>query len=487
MRSVVVYSSILLGLYLPLTASATTTVPTAMVSVGGHYHTLALKSDGTVVAWGFNTHGELGINTQTSSPSPVNVPMTGLIGVVAGVSAGYYHSVALISNGTVMTWGSNTHGELGNGLSTYSLIPTQVLTGVTNNVTGADGKVTAVAEVFSGADAVIAGAGHTLAHKADGTVWAWGLNDTGQLGNNTLTDSVTPVLVQGLTDVTAVTAGNSHNMALKADGTVWAWGSDYLGNGTTNKSLIPVLVPGLTNVKTISTGYLHTVALKYDGAVVTWGDNSAGKLGDGSTTNRLRPVSVSGLSGVKVKAVAAGYNHTVALAEDGKVWTWGDNSYGQLGDGSTTNRSLPVQVPGLDSVVSVAAGFGDTLAVKADGSVVSWGYNAKGELGDGTTVTRLRPVAVSGGLNLNVSTPSAFNDDVFAYAEANFSTLFPGTDTNKQFEQYTYRSYSNGNNLGIDTSGIIYILGPLSNGIAPVGNVAGYTGTILTWKANKPK
>ena len=244
---------------------------------------------------------------------------------------------------------------------------------------------------------VSAGGYHTVALLSDGTVYAWGRNDRGQLGDGTTTDRHIPVRVSGLTNVTAISAGYEHTVALKSDGTVWAWGLNFygqLGDGTTTTRRTPVQVSGLTGITAISAGYSHTIALKSDGTVWAWGNNGNGRLGDGTTTNRHTPVQVSGLTGIT--AISAGEYHTVALKSDGKVWSWGVNWYGQLGDGTTSNSRTPVQVSGLTEVTAISAGRLHTTALKSDGTVWAWGRNDRGQIGDGTTTDRHAPVRVSG-------------------------------------------------------------------------------------------
>ena len=346
-------------------------------------HSVVLARDGTVFAWGANGHGQIGDGTGTDRSLPVRV--TGLTDVTKA-AAGDYHTAALKNNGTVSVWGSNEFGQVGDGTTTNRLAPVQVagLTGVT---------------------AVAAGGGHTVALKNDGTVWAWGNNDFGQIGNGTTVNRVlTPAQVAGLTGVAAIAAGGRHTVAVKNDGTVWAWGnndSGQLGDGTTVNRLTPVQVAGISGVSALAAGGRHTVAVKNDGTVWAWGLNEVGQLGDGTTTSRLTPVQVAGLTGMV--AVVAGGGHTVALKNNGTAWAWGANYFGQLGDGliptlarllgitgddTTINRLAPVQVAGLTGVAALVAGVNHTIATRSDGTVWSWGASYSGQLGDGKFASR---------------------------------------------------------------------------------------------------
>lgn len=357
---------------------------------GGGSHTVALRTNGTVWAWGYNVHGQLGNGSNISEPLPVGVSnISGVAGVTA-IAGGDSHTLALKSNGTVWDWGYNNYGQLGDGTTTNRTSAVQV-------------------SGLSGVTAIAGGRNHAVALKTDGTVWTWGYNYYGQLGDGTSTNRTTPVQVSGLTGVTAVAAGDYHTVALRVDGTVWAWGYNFfgqLGDGTNTWRSTPVQVwgPGgigfLTGVTAIEAGYGHSVALKNDGGVLTWGYNAYGQLGDGTTTQRTSPVTVIVLSGAT--SIAAGYGYTAALKSDGTVWTWGRNNSGQLGDGTTSNRSTPGQVLGpggagyLTGVTAVVTGGAHSAALKSDGMVWTWGYNVNGQLGDGTTTQRSTPVQVSG-------------------------------------------------------------------------------------------
>jgi Tol biopolymer transport system component len=354
---------------------------------GGIEFTLAIKNDGTVWAWGSNFNGQLGNGTTTYAATSTPAQVSGLVGMTAVAAGGdtsvdQGHGIALKNDGTVWTWGRNLEGQLGDGTFTNRYTPVQVsgLTGIA---------------------AIAGGAAHTLALKNDGTVWAWGSNVYGQLGDGAASGArvnrSTPIQVVGLTGVTAVARGAYHSLALKNDGTVWAWGENsqgMLGDGTTASSSTPVKVNGLTGVVAIAGGWIHTVALKNDGTVWAWGDNLQGELGNGTFTDSLIPVQVSGLT--SVTAIAAGLKHTLALKSDGTVWAWGYNGDGALGDGTVVIRNTPVKTNGLAGVTAIAAGTMHSIALKNDGTVWTWGGNNYGELGDGTTSYRSTPVQVVG-------------------------------------------------------------------------------------------
>ena len=237
------------------------------------------------------------------------------------IAGGYSHSVLLNSDGTVWTWGSNSYGELGYvGTGSINLEPRQV-------------------PGLSGMTAVAAGTSHNLVLKSDGTVWAWGSNSNGQLGNAG-PNSTTPVQVSGLSGVTAIAAGGDQSLALKSDGTVWYWGYDP--TAYQNKRTTPTQMASLTGVNSLAAGSYHALVVKSDGTVWAWGSNTVGQLGNGTTINSSLPVQVTGLTGAT--AVAGGYSHSVAVKSDGTVWAWGSNNYGQLGNGTTTDSASPVQM-----------------------------------------------------------------------------------------------------------------------------------------------
>ncbi|BAH42753.1 hypothetical protein BBR47_17760 [Brevibacillus brevis NBRC 100599] len=291
-------------------------------------------------------------------------------GNVISSAAGGSHSLILRSDGTVWAWGNNGNGQLGDGTFEQRNEPVLVkgLTGVTK---------------------IAAGSSHSLALKSDGTVWGWGWNGKGQLGNNTTTSSniSKPVQAVGLTDVIDIAAGDAHGLALKKDGTVWIWGS--------NSTNLPTRVESLTDVRAIAAAGAHNLTVKKDGTVWSWGWNGYGQLGINNTGSKDVPTKVSNLS--NIVSVAAGFHHSLALDVEGKVYAWGGNTYGQVGDGTTTQRNAPVEVPSLVDIVEIASGSYSyhTLALKKDGTVYAWGLGTSGQLGNGTTTNSNIPIQVN--------------------------------------------------------------------------------------------
>ena len=326
----------------------------------GYEHSLALLSDGSVVAWGDDNLGELGNNAPGSEQAtPVVVHGLNNVGTLSGVTAiaaGYQHSLALLSDGSVVAWGDDSKGQLGDNHTTY---------------------------------------------EQDTPVAVHGLNNSGTLGN-----------------VIAIAAGQYHNLALLNDGSVIGWGADNYGQLGDTTAVIerdyPVQVRAvsgsgyLTGVIAIAAGVQHSLALLSGGSVLAWGDNSNGQSGVGSTatTKNKRPVAVHGQNNVGTlsgaSAISAGGYYALVMLTNGNVLAWGYNAYGQLGTGDTTQRNFPVAVNGpggtgtLNGVSALAAGFQRSLALRSDSSVLAWGDNQYGELGTGDMTQQDNPVPVAG-------------------------------------------------------------------------------------------
>jgi alpha-tubulin suppressor-like RCC1 family protein len=378
----------------PLNEVAQAAGPVRQVAAGAS-HSCALRADGTVVCWGNNKSGQLGEQPPAPVPtlSPTNPgpiptdkktatpsPTPERLNAATAVAAGRSHTCAVTAAGGVKCWGINEHGQLGNGSWSDSAFPVEV------------------AGLRDRAVDVVAGWGHTCALTTAGGVYCWGYDKNGELGDGGNADRNTPVSVRGLErGVVALEAGDDHTCAVLADNTVRCWGfNEYgqLGDGTGENRNIPVPVAGLTNgAVAVAAGWGHTCALTPEGGVRCWGNNHYGQVGDGSEVeNQRRPMWVAGLTG-GVKAITADGGQTCALTDRGLVMCWGNNKYGQLGDGTAEDRKLPVAVAGLNfHPAAIVAGWNHTCAVKETGDLACWGWNFFGQLGNGIRTSSTRPV-----------------------------------------------------------------------------------------------
>ncbi|AEC01294.1 fimbrillin family protein [Parasphaerochaeta coccoides] len=378
------------------------------VSAGGS-STMILKKDGSLWATGRNEWGQLGDGTTTNRTTPVRVKASAdyndFMTDVKEVSIGTNHTMILKTDGTLWAAGYNNSGQLGVGDNDNRRTPVQVMTDV---------------------EAVSAGGSHTIILKKDGTLWATGYNWFGQLGlgiSGYGTEKKTPMQVKAsiapddfMTDVKEVSAGGDHTMLLKKDDTLWATGYNYYGelgldnsgSGTTKNT--PVQVTSMNTepsnpVTAFSAGGHHTMILKKNGTLWATGRNIYGQLGDGTTTEKTTPVQVKASTAdndfmTDVAAVSAGYHHTMIVKKDGTLWATGSNGNGELGVGDNTDRSTPVQVKSsggvgfMTDVAAVSAGIYHTLILKKDGTLWATGRNNYGQLGDGTTTNTNTPVQV---------------------------------------------------------------------------------------------
>ena len=354
----------------------------------GQYHTAVILANGTVRTFGRNLNGQLGVNTTTDSPTPVQV--FEISSSATAVAGGRYHTAVLLADGSVRTFGRNNVGQLGVGDTTNRSTPVQVIMGITSVL----GRVAG-------------GPAHTAVVMGDGTVRTFGQNSFGKLGVNDNTDRLTPVQVFGISSsATAVACGGNYTAVLLADGTVRTFGRNYAGvlginvnDGTTRQT--PVQVFGISSSATaIAAGGYHTAVLLADGTVRTFGSNDQGQLGineSGASSSRETPVQVFGISS-SATAIACGQYHTAVLLADGTVRTFGSSSVGQLGiNTSGTQRITPVQVFDISSsATAVSCGARHTAILLADGTVRTFGRNNEGQLGLNDTTDRLTPVQVFG-------------------------------------------------------------------------------------------
>ena len=359
------------------------------VAVGsGASHNCALLADATVTCWGDNVAGQLGDGTASLRPVPTPVPN---VADVAQLAVGPFNTCVLFAGGTVSCWGLNESGQLGDGIAVHG-------PACTNGGTMADCSLEPV--VVSGLSDVqeIAASTHICAVHTDGSVWCWGENTAGQLGNGTVDSSGIPIRVEDIEDAERIVLGFTHSCAIRRNGVMECWGengSGQLGNGRIGEDQLvpePVLESELVDV---AGGFLHTCGRRQAGEVRCWGANSAGQLGNSGPNSQLAPSDVEGL--LEVVDVAKGSRHMCAVLNDRTVRCWGFNNAGQLGNGSTLNEAVLQPVPAL-VVGAVDVGLGDvhSCAALANGTVRCWGLNLDGELGDGSQLARPTPVQVLG-------------------------------------------------------------------------------------------
>jgi len=370
--------------------------------------------EGNLWTWGSNAWAQLGDSTFITRSTPVTTFLGGTNW--KSIASGGYHAVALKTDGTLWAWGQNVNGQLGINVSG----PTSVkCTPVTTFLGGSDWK------------SIAAGGFHTVALKTDGTLWTWGTNLDGQLGDNTTVFRSTPVTTfLGGTNWKSIAAGGLYTTTLKTDGTLWSWGSNafgQLGDNTATNRLTPVTTfLGGTNWKSIAGEGYHTVAIKTDGTLWSWGRNNFAQLGDNTTVFRSTPVTTF-LGGTNWKSIACGNKFTVAIKTDGTLWTWGDNGFGSLGIndiGAGTNRSTPVTTfLGGTNWKSISGGAFYTGALKTDGTLWTWGQNSSAQLGVNDTTHRNTPVTTFlGGTNWKSISSGYFYTVALTFTDPIFPT-----------------------------------------------------------------
>jgi alpha-tubulin suppressor-like RCC1 family protein len=341
-----------------------------------------LSSPKYLLSTGNNFYGELGDNTTTHKSSPIQTIAGGTDWHV--VANGSFYSGAIKTDGTLWLWGDNYY-NLGDGTTTKRSSPVQTVAGGTDWIK------------------LSCGYSHVGSIKDDGTLWMWGRNFSGALGDGTTTNIASPIqTISSGTDWSSIACGGYHTAAIKTDGTLWVWGYNNNGqlgdNTTTNKSSPIQTIAGGTDWSSVVCGYTHTTAIKTDGTLWVWGGNGNGQLGDNTVTDKSSPIQTIS-SGTDWSSVSNGVYHTTAIKTDGTLWLWGWNNRGQLGDNTTTHKSSPIQTiaGGTDWAIS-ACGYAYTTATKSDGTWWSWGWNNRGQLGDNTIIDKSSPIQnIAGG------------------------------------------------------------------------------------------
>ncbi len=353
--------------------------PPAWVQVSaGTNHALAVKSDSTLWAWGNNASGQIGDGTTQPRYRPVQI---GTATVWKQVAAGNAFSLALTSAGALYAWGDRAGGKIGDGgpiIGTQST-PIQV-------------------DPAHAYRAISAGGGFGLAIRSDATLWAWGSDSNGQLGDNGApTGQAVPIQVDPPNTYAAVSAGDLHALAIRANGTLFAWGDNTagkLGDGSTAQRNAPVPVDAMNTYTAVAAGGTHSLGIRANGTLLAWGDNTQGQLGTaGAQATSAVPVQVGALA--SWQAVAAGTDFSAAIQTDGTLWEFGKNALGQLGDGTVTTRTSPVAVAvkpgGWTQVTAHPTATAYVLGLQSDGTLWGWGSDANGEQGDGTVTPKSNP------------------------------------------------------------------------------------------------
>ena len=407
----------------------------------GINHTAAIKSDGSLWTWGWNVDGQLGDGTYIDKNTRT------LIGTSTwqSASAGDNHTAAIKDDGTLWAWGSNADGEVGQGniLNLTINVPTQI------------GTATNWQHVTSGRS-------FSLAIKSDGTLWGWGRNFGGQLGDGTSVSKYSPTQIGTATNWESVSAGSTHTTAIQSNGSLWSWGSNSVGQ-LGNPLLLtgvntPTQIGAATNWQSVSAGNSFTQAIKNNGSLWSCGFNSAGQLGIGTVpVDTLTQVG----TGTDWQSVSAGSQYTLALKSDGSLWSWGFNHQGQLGIGNIVNQFVPTQIGTDTDWQSVAAAGGyHTIAIKKNGNPWAWGRNVEGQLGVGTNLGTWSPMNI---VNISFYVTPLSNAGMLNFT----STVGTGTTTQTHPKNKSLSYFTN-----------CKLIAAISNNTSDLGNTAA-TVTVL--------
>lgn len=388
-------------------------------------------------------------------------------GEIVQVAAGSTHTAAVTKDGDLYMWGRNYYGQLGVYSNADSKIPIKVnnssstlpeksvkyialgyyhsaaitkdgslyMWGYNRSGQLGDGTTTdryTPVKIMDNVASVSLGGSHSAAVTKDGSLYMWGDNGNGRLGDGTTTDRYTPVKI--MDNVASVSLGSSHSAAITKDGSLYMWGYNYygqLGDGTTTDRYTPVKI--MDNVASVSLGGNHSAAITKDSNLYMWGGNGSGQLGDGTTDNKARPHRVAS----NVQSVKLGYSHTTVISKDGGLYTWGYNYYGQLGNGTTTDSSNPIKI--MNDAIDCAGGDNHTIVLKKDGTVYTWGDNYHGQLGDDTTTDRTSPVAIQIYDHTNVLKSTKKSSESVSASSGQHTSKFAGYNANGIYNFYALK------------------------------------------------
>lgn len=368
-------------------------------AAAGQSSSILLKADGTIWGWGANFNGEVGVGSQTTQEFPVRIGTD----LYKDISNNGYHTLALAADGSLWAWGWNYNSQLGSGVPQPDV----------------NGGTTLPVKIGTNTYIKIASSvNHSMAIRSDGTLWTWGENGAGQLGNGSTSDVTVPTQV-GTDTYKEISCSDLSSFAIRTDGTLWAWGQNtggQLGTGTTTNSLFPVQVGTDTDWKKIHASLIYTTALKNDGTRWAWGLNQNGSFGDGTTASSMQPKKIGNETWL---AVSTGHGTSHGIKSDGTLWGWGLSRTGEVGNGTMDFAiSSPVQI-GTDHYISVSTGWYHSLAIRNDGEVVGWGSNLWNKLGTGNTDRRLTPMQVGTDTYTSISAgfshPAAIKSDGTAW------------------------------------------------------------------------
>ncbi len=340
-------------------------------------HVIALKTDGTLWSWGLNLFGQLGDGTTIDKSAPTQI---GTETNWVEISANGYQTITIKNDGAILSWGKNDIGQLGNGTTTNRNTPTTIGVCLATNCW----------------NKIECGTKHSLAIKNDGSIYAWGYGDFGNLGTgNPAVNRNVPNRVGIDNDWMEISAGDEHSLGIKTNGTIWSWGHNLnyvLGYGPINSvEYTPRQIGTETNWSKVSAGNGYTMAIKSNGTLWGWGNNGYGQLGNGTINTVNQPTQIGTAIWSKISAK---YRFTVGLKTNGTLWAWGDNSNGQLGDGTTISNLTPRQIGTDTNWSQVSTGIATVVALKNDGTLWAWGRNSDGELGDGTLTDKYTPIQI---------------------------------------------------------------------------------------------